>query len=103
MINIALIYQKKPITGVVFALALDELYTGSPGYAACMERVGKPKLCIFKTGSSCLRMRVSCFQGYTLIIVITNYVQEMLPFADLKYGRISPTLIPHWKGEAMKA
>jgi len=33
-INIALIYQEKPVIGVVYASALDKLYTGIPGWGA---------------------------------------------------------------------
>jgi len=91
-INIALIYQEMPVMGVVYAPALDELYTGIPGLGAWMEQDGKRKSSSFEPESLGLRMAVSRFHDHadTLLFAKENHVQEMLPLgAALKYGRLA--------------
>jgi 3'(2'), 5'-bisphosphate nucleotidase len=91
-INIALIHHQKPVMGVIYAPALDELYTGIPGWGAWMEQGGKRKSSSFEPESQGLRMAVSRFHDHadTLLFAKENYVKELLPLgAALKYGRLA--------------
>jgi 3'(2'), 5'-bisphosphate nucleotidase len=91
-VNIALIYHEKPILGVVYAPALDELYAGIHGLGAWMEQGPNRKLCRTEPESQGLRMAISRFHDHaeTHVFAKKNHIEELLPLgAALKFGRLA--------------
>lgn len=91
-INIALVELNKPVLGVVFASALDELYVGAPKKGAWCVKSGVRSECIAGEKASCLRMAVSRFHDHPDVEVFAemNNIGERLAMGSaLKYGRLA--------------
>lgn len=91
-VNIALVELQKPILGVVFAPALDELYVGVPGKPAWCEKAGIRSECVANAKTHRLCMAVSRFHDHPDVEVFAemNQISERVAIgSSLKYGRLA--------------
>ncbi len=87
-INIALVHLLKPVLGVVYAPALDELYTGMAGRGAWQEKGGVITLCNEGKRAAEARMAISFFHNTmeTNIFAIENQITQSIAVGSaLKY------------------
>lgn len=95
-VNIALIRNRYPILGVVYAPALDELYAGIVGQGAWKEINGTKSCMALTPKHSFLRMAVSRFHDNpdTQGFANDNKISAYVPLgAALKYGRLAASEI----------
>lgn len=91
-VNIALIENDKPVLGVLYAPALDELYFGVMGGPVWMESEESKTPCDAVSRSTGLRMAISRFHDHpdTQSLAKANQVEVIVPIgAALKYGRLA--------------
>lgn len=91
-VNIALIKNKVPLLGVVYAPALNELYAGVVGQGACKEKNGIKTKMTLMPKSKFLRMAVSRFHDNpdAQVFARENKISAYVPLgAALKYGRLA--------------
>lgn len=91
-VNIALIEERRPVLGVVYAPALDELYVGAQGLGAWLEKAGVRSSCVAAEKSARCRMAVSRFHNHPDVGVFAaaNWINERIAIGSaLKYGRLA--------------
>lgn len=91
-VNISLIEEGRPIIGILYAPALDELYVGIAGSVAWCEQRGMRTSCRVFPKSAELRMAASRFHDHpdAAIFAKANRVTQIIPIgAALKYGRLA--------------
>lgn len=91
-VNIGLIENGRPVLGVLYAPALDELYVGISGDRAWQELRGVRTLCGKSSKSIRLRMAKSRFHDHpdAEAFALTNRVDIQIPIGSaLKYGRLA--------------
>lgn len=91
-INIALIKDNKPVFGLIYAPAINEMYIGIPGKEAWMEKNGLITKCYEQTKRDKLFIATSRFHNNsdTNIFVIDNLIKEKIEIGSaLKFGRIA--------------
>ncbi len=91
-VNIALIEAQRPVLGVVYAPALDELYVGSQGLGAWFEIAEVRSSCVAVEKSARCRMAVSRFHDHADVDVFAavNQKNERIAMGSaLKYGRLA--------------
>ncbi len=91
-VNIALIEQQRPVLGVVYAPALDELYVGAQGLGAWVEIAGARSRCVSPERSARNRMAVSRFHDHSDVDIFAaaNRVDDRIAIGSaLKYGRLA--------------
>ncbi len=91
-VNIALIEQQRPVLGVVYAPALDELYTGSQGEGAWLDKAGVRANCVAAERAERCRMAVSRFHDHSDVdlFAASNQIEERVAIGSaLKYGRLA--------------
>lgn len=91
-VNIALIEEQRPVLGVVYAPALDELYVGAQGLGTWVEMAGARSSCIEAEKSVSCRMAVSRFHDHSDVEVfaVANRINERIAIGSaLKYGRLA--------------
>ena len=90
-INIALIEDCKPVFGLIYAPAIDEMYIGVPGKEAWMERNGIRTPCSIYPPRDKLFMATSRFHDHSgsNIFASENGIGSKIAIGSaLKYGRI---------------
>lgn len=90
-INIALIFNEKPIIGVIFAPALNELYVGISGENAWADINGQIKTAKQLTKSPIVKMAISRFHNHpdTAVFANENKITDLKAIgSSLKYGRL---------------
>jgi len=90
-INIALIEIDKPVIGIVFAPALNELFVGIKGETAWAEINGELKIAKNLEKSDILKMAISRFHDHydANFFATENKIQHFIPIgSSLKYGRL---------------
>lgn len=95
-INIALIEGARPVLGVVFAPALDEMYAGGPSISSWCEKRGKRTPCTRAPKTATCRMAVSRFHDHPDVgqFAVTNGIGERLAMGSaLKYGRLATAVV----------
>jgi len=91
-VNIALMEAGKPVLGVVYAPAIDELFCGVVGQGAWRDRRGVRTECQTSAKSAQLRMAKSRFHDHpdANTFAAMNEVSIQLPIGSaLKYGRLA--------------
>lgn len=91
-VNIALIEEQRPVLGVVYAPALDELYVGAKGAGTWLEIAGVRSSCVATERSDRRRMAVSRFHDHPDVDVFaaTNRSSVRVAIGSaLKYGRLA--------------
>lgn len=91
-VNIALIEDERPLLGVVYAPALQELYAGGVGLPSWIERHGRRHPCQEKPKSEICRLAVSRFHDHPDIakFAIANGINEYVAIGSaLKYARLA--------------
>jgi 3'(2'), 5'-bisphosphate nucleotidase len=91
-VNIALIEQQRPVLGVVFAPAIDELYVGVLKLGAWSDIAGVCSSCVAAGKSAHIRMAVSRFHDHpdVDIFAASNAINERLSIgSSLKYARLA--------------
>jgi 3'(2'), 5'-bisphosphate nucleotidase len=91
-INIALIEENKPVFGLMYAPAIDEMYIGIPGKEAWMERNGIRTKCTIYPERNKLFMATSRFHDHSGsdIFAADNGIGGKIALGSaLKYGRIA--------------
>lgn len=91
-VNIALIEAQRPVLGVVYAPALDELYVGAQGLGAWLEKAGDRSSCVAAEKSAQCRMAVSRFHDHPDVDVFAaaNRIDDRVAIGSaLKYGRLA--------------
>jgi len=103
-INIALIEIDKPVIGIVFAPALNELFVGIKGETAWAEINGELKIAKNLEKSDILKMATSRFHDHfdAKIFAAENKIQHFIPIgSSLKYGRFAGQAILEAAGGLM--
>lgn len=91
-VNIALVDGGRPLLGVVYAPALEELYVGAEWCAAWCESAGAKVSCSQAEKSAGLRVAVSRFHDHADVgfFADINSATESIPMGSaLKYGRLA--------------
>lgn len=91
-VNIALVEERYPVLGVVFAPALDVLYAGEQGGGAWREQNGETLPCLPCVRAASLRMPVSRFHDHPDLEIFAseNGVKERIKTGSaLKYARLA--------------
>jgi 3'(2'), 5'-bisphosphate nucleotidase len=91
-VNIALVIDASPVLGVVYAPALDELYTGALGLGAWKDQHGKRVNCAVAEKSSSCRMAISRFHDHPdvkLFATANGIVERVAVGSALKYGQLA--------------
>lgn len=91
-VNIALVDQGRPVLGVVFAPAINELYWGAEGMGAWRIREGVEAALSAHARSASLRMAVSRFHDHPDVDVFAaqNGIAERVAIGSaLKYGLLA--------------
>lgn len=91
-VNIALIEAQRPMLGVVYAPALDEIYVGVQGVGAWFEMAGVRSSCVAAERSARCRMAVSRFHDHADVDIFAaaNRVNDRVAIGSaLKYGRLA--------------
>ena len=91
-VNIALIENNRPVLGVLYAPALDELYVGLTGKVTWMEKAGIRTVCQMVPKNTLLKMVTSRFHDHkdAQVFADINQVGECIPIGSaLKYGRLA--------------
>ena len=91
-VNIALVENQRPVLGVLYAPALDELYVGCVGLGAWVEKAGVKKNCEATEKAARCRMVVSRFHDHSdvEIFAAANFISERVAIGSaLKYGRLA--------------
>jgi 3'(2'), 5'-bisphosphate nucleotidase len=91
-VNIALIIDRSPVLGVVYAPALDELYVGGRGLGAWKEKGGTRSCCVEVEKSALCRMAVSRFHDHPDLELFTanNQIKKRVEVGSaLKYGQLA--------------
>jgi 3'(2'), 5'-bisphosphate nucleotidase len=95
-VNIALIEEQRPVLGVVYAPALDEIYVGAQRLGAWVEIAGVRSSCIAAVRSVRCRMAVSRFHDHPDVEVFAaaNRINERIAMGSaLKYGRLASAAV----------
>ena len=91
-VNIALVEKNRPVLGIVYAPALDELYAGSVEHPAHLMKAGFATRYCSTEKSISLRATVSRFHDHPDVSVFaaSNEVGELIPTgSSLKYARLA--------------
>ena len=91
-VNIALIDQERPVLGVAFAPAMNDLYWGVDGLGAWRVRNGAETALLLQTRSLACRMAVSRFHNHPDIDVFAvqdRIDQRIAVGSALKYGLLA--------------
>lgn len=91
-VNIALVDGGRPLSGVVYAPALGELYAGSVKRPAWCVKSGMTTRCHRAEKSMGLRVAVSRFHDHPDVGIFaeSNHASELIPMGSaLKYGRLA--------------
>lgn len=91
-VNISLIAHGRPVLGVIYAPAKDELYAGIPGDCAWQELRGRKTQCRISPAGPKLRMAKSRFHDHpdANAFAVANSVEVQVPIGSaLKYGRLA--------------
>lgn len=105
-VNIAIIEQGKPILGVIYAPALDELYFGIPGITVWYEEGGIRKEIIRQTHKSDFIMAKSRFHDHadSDIFALRNKIKSFQKIGSaLKFGRLARGIVdvyPRYEGSS---
>lgn len=95
-VNIALIEEQRPVLGVVYAPALNELYVGAQGLGTWVEMAGVRSNCVAAERSDRCRMAVSRFHDHPDVNVFAaaNRINERIAMGSaLKYGRLASSAV----------
>lgn len=91
-VNIALVVDREPVMGVVYAPALDELYAGELGLGAWKEKAGIRFSCFAEEKSLHCRMAASRFHDHLDVdlFAAANRIDVRVALGSaLKYGRLA--------------
>lgn len=95
-VNIALVEKQRPVLGVVYAPALEELYVGARGLGAWLEIAGERSSCVVAEKSAQCRMAVSRFHDHPDVeaFAAANRIDECIAMGSaLKYGRLASSIV----------
>lgn len=90
-VNIALIFKDKPVIGVVYAPALNELYVGVSGKTAWAEIKGQKRFATFLPKNAEIKMATSRFHDHpdaAFFASENNITNFQAIGSSLKYGKL---------------